>query len=214
MIGRSLFARLLTLGAALGLAGCVADGVGPATTPQAFVETGGADPDSVDMAAGLLAPNPLAVAGLEPASETASVAMPAAAPPDAAPGTGLRFTPVIGVPLSAATPLSQALVAEANELGVQLKSSGDLTSEHVMRGYLAAEPAGETVLVVYVWDVLDGAGNRLHRIRGVEQVPIDGAAPAAGEAAWAAVPAGVMTRIGERSLADYQAWAAARSASS
>jgi hypothetical protein len=214
MISSSAVAKFLVLGAVVGLAGCVADGAGPATTPQAFVETGGADPASVDMAAALLAPNPLAVAGLEPASETAAVTMPAAAPADAAPGSGLRFTPVIGVPLTAAMPLSQALVAEANELGVQLKSSSDLTSEHVMRGYLAAEPAGETVLVVYVWDVLDGTGNRLHRIRGVEEVAIDGEAPAAGEAAWAAVPAEVMTRIGERSLSDYQAWQTALSASS
>ncbi len=214
MISSSGIGKVLALGAALALAGCVADGAGPATTPQAFVETGGADPASIDMAAGLLTPNPLVIAGLEPSAGTGGVAMPAAAPADAATGTGLRFTPVIGVPLSAATPLSQALVAEANELGVQLKSSGDLSSEHVMRGYLAAEPAGETVLVVYVWDVLDGTGNRLHRIRGVEEVPVEGEAPAAGEAAWAAVPAEVMTRIGEQSLAGYQVWRAARSASS
>ena len=49
-------------------------------------------------------------------------------------------------------------------------------------------------------DVLDAAGNRLHRIQGQESFP-----GAPGDP-WASVPPDVMQRIAARSMADYAAW--------
>ncbi len=59
---------------------------------------------------------------------------------------------------------------------------------------------GKKVTVVYVWDVLDNSGSRLHRIQGQETVP--------GKAAdaWSAVPPELMQQIGNATIAEYMKW--------
>ena len=74
------------------------------------------------------------------------------------------------------------------------------TAEHVLKGYLSAFADGDNVTVVYVWDVLDNAGGRLHRIQGKESVP------GRGSDAWAAVPATTMQEIGVETIAEYMKW--------
>ncbi|MBW8322953.1 MAG: hypothetical protein K0M49_09455 [Arenimonas sp.] len=127
----------------------------------------------------------------------------AALSPAGAAGT-IRFLPIIGAPVQSVTPLSRQLGAEARGNGLTIKSAGDPASEHILKGYFSAFGDGGTVTVVYVWDVLDSGGNRLHRIQGEEKVPSAATDP------WAGVPASLMQQIGTKTIAQYSAWRQAR----
>ena len=112
----------------------------------------------------------------------------------------IRFLPIIGAPVQAVTPLSKELGTSARGNGLTIKSSSDQTAEHVLKGYLSAFSDGGKVTVIYVWDVLDNSGARLHRIQGQESVRADGAD------AWSAVPPEVMKEIGVATIAEYMKW--------
>ncbi|MBB1250461.1 hypothetical protein [Rhizobium sp. G21] len=112
----------------------------------------------------------------------------------------IRFMPIIGAPIAAVTPLSRELGTSARGNGLTIKGSNDQNAEHVLKGYLSAFSDGQRVTVIYVWDVLDNAGARLHRIQGQEIVPAKGAD------AWSAVPPEVMQSIGSATIASYMKW--------
>jgi hypothetical protein len=112
----------------------------------------------------------------------------------------IRFMPIIGAPIAAVTPLSRELGTSARGNGLTIKGSNDQSAEHVLKGYLSAFSDGQRVTVIYVWDVLDNAGARLHRIQGQEVVP------AKGNDAWSAVPPEVMQSIGSATIASYMKW--------
>lgn len=112
----------------------------------------------------------------------------------------IRFLPIIGAPIAAVTPLSRELGASARGNGLTIKGSNDQSAEHVLKGYLSAFADGQKVTVIYVWDVLDNAGARLHRIQGQEVVP------AKGNDAWSSVPPEVMQSIGSATIAAYMKW--------
>lgn len=123
--------------------------------------------------------------------------------PAGAAGT-IRFLPIIGAPVQSVTPLSRQLGAEARGKGLTIKSASDPASEHILKGYFSAFGDGGTVTVVYVWDVLDSGGNRLHRIQGEEKLPSAATDP------WAGVPASLMQQIGTKTIAQYSAWRQSR----
>jgi hypothetical protein len=112
----------------------------------------------------------------------------------------IRFLPIIGAPLQAVTPLSRELGNSARANGLTIKSSSDQTADHVLKGYLSAFGDGKNITVVYVWDVLDNSGTRLHRIQGQESVP------GTAKDAWSAVPAEMMQEIGNATIAEYMKW--------
>lgn len=114
--------------------------------------------------------------------------------------SSIRFLPIIGAPVQAVTPLSRELGNSARGNGLTIKSSSDQTAEHVLKGYLSAFADGDKVTVVYVWDVLDNAGARLHRIQGQESVP------GGGGDTWGSVPAATMQAIGVETIAEYMKW--------
>ncbi|GEO83920.1 MULTISPECIES: hypothetical protein [Alphaproteobacteria] len=138
----------------------------------------------------------------QPASPSTQ-AVTALAPAGAA-GT-IRFLPIIGAPVQAVTPLSRQLGAEAHGKGLTIKSASDPASEHILKGYFSAFGDNGTVTVVYVWDVLDSSGNRLHRIQGQEKVASSATDP------WEGVPASLMQQIGTKTIAEYNSWRQARS---
>ncbi|RCW83197.1 hypothetical protein [Phyllobacterium bourgognense] len=133
---------------------------------------------------------------------TASGATQTGAP--AAPGAQrtakLRFAPIVGAPIAAATPLSQRLSALAKEKGITLGTAGDTDNTQIMKGYFSALPDGNQTTIIYVWDVLDPAGTRLHRIQGQEKVPGGGTDP------WSTVPPKVMEGIADKAIQGYMTW--------
>ena len=112
----------------------------------------------------------------------------------------IRFMPVIGAPVNAVTPLSRQLAVEARNRGLAILSASDPGGQHVLKGYFSADNFDGQTTVFYVWDVLDPAGNRLHRIQGQESTAGGSGDP------WSSIPAAVMERIAASSIAEYAAW--------
>ncbi|MDQ1196227.1 hypothetical protein [Agrobacterium sp. SORGH_AS 787] len=128
----------------------------------------------------------------QPQQQTAALASSGAA--------SIRFLPIIGAPVQAVTPLSRQLGAEARAKGLTILPSADTSATNILKGYLSAFEDGGKVTVVYVWDILDANGARLHRLQGQEAVASRGGDP------WSAVTDGVMQKIAAKTLDDYQAW--------
>lgn len=136
-----------------------------------------------------------------PPSPQAGTAPPPQQAEDAAKSSGtIRFLPIIGAPVQAVTPLSRQLGLRARAAGLTIKASGDASSEHILKGYLSAFVDGGRTTVVFVWDVLDASGGRLHRIQGQESVPGGNIDP------WSAVPAETMEAIARETIDGYMEW--------
>ncbi len=136
-------------------------------------------------------------AGDEQQPEQQQASLP---PPAAAGGNSVRFLPIIGAPVDAVTPLSRQLGADARSLGLTIKSSSDSSAAYILKGYLSAFEDGPQISVTYVWDVLDGAGNRVHRIQGSESAPLKRGDP------WSAVPPSVMQKIATKTMSEFNSW--------
>lgn len=128
-----------------------------------------------------------------PLQQTASLA-------PAGSGNTIRFLPIIGAPVQAVTPLSRQLGAEARAKGLTIRASNDNSAENILKGYFSAFADGGKVNVIYVWDVLDANGVRLHRLQGQETVAAKGSDP------WDAVTDRVMQDIAAKTLNDYSSW--------
>ncbi|ENN87913.1 hypothetical protein RHSP_49172 [Rhizobium freirei PRF 81] len=125
----------------------------------------------------------------------------ASLPPTAATGnSSIRFLPIIGAPVQAVTPLSRQLGTDARSLGLTIKSSSDASASYILKGYLSAFEDGPQISVTYVWDVLDSAGNRVHRIQGAESAPLKRGDP------WTAVPPAVMQKIATKTMSEFNSW--------
>lgn len=133
------------------------------------------------------------------AQSTAAAPQQEASLPAAA-GNTIRFLPIIGAPVQAVTPLSRRLGAEARAAGLTIRPSSDTGTEQILKGYFSAFSDGEKITIVYVWDVLDNTGSRLHRMQGQENVPGSGRDP------WAAVPSSTMELIAAKTIQDYMSW--------
>lgn len=199
---------ILTTALAISVAGCsVRDAVDTSwMRPQKDIPTVGAIPANPDDPGAPLEP---AVSGQSaiPAEQVTS-RTPATPPvpatkaslPASSSRTTISFTPVIGAPVAAVQPLSRQLGSEARARGIVILKSGDGTSNHILKGYFSAFTDGDKTTVGFVWDVLDGSGNRLHRIRGQEIVQATATDP------WDVVQASTMEAIAARTIADYLNW--------
>ncbi|WP_075289736.1 lipoprotein [Pararhizobium arenae] len=161
-----------------------------AETPASVEEN---DPAQVEQAA------PQQLAQQQPA-EQEKPAQAAALPSTGEAGT-IRFLPIIGAPVAAVTSLSKQLGADARANGLTIKSSSDESSRHILKGYFSALNDGGKTTVVYIWDVLDGNGNRLHRIQGQDSVDATAQDP------WSVVPPDTMQSIATKSIGAYLSWA-------
>jgi len=83
--------------------------------------------------------------------------------------TRLQVAPIVGASVEAAAPLTAELQARARQRGVTLVGSTDQTATHVLKGYFSTMSEGKETTVIYVWDVYDPSGNRLHRINGQQK---------------------------------------------
>ncbi|HEV7437989.1 MAG TPA: hypothetical protein VGO22_24495 [Pseudorhizobium sp.] len=120
--------------------------------------------------------------------------------PSSSPSGTIRFLPIIGAPIQAVTPLSRQLGAQARGAGLEIRASADTTADHILKGYFSAFGNSDAVTVVYVWDILDNNGGRLHRLQGQEQVATAAKDP------WAAVPPTTMETIATKTINEYVAW--------
>ena len=115
--------------------------------------------------------------------------------------TRLQVAPIVGASVEAATPLTAELQTRARQRGITLAGSTDQTATHVLKGYFSAISEGKDTTVIYVWDVYDPAGNRLHRINGQQK-----AAPVSGAEGWPAVAPATMQAIADQTIDQFAAW--------
>ena len=132
--------------------------------------------------------------------QTASTDASAALDPGVAARTRLRFDPIVGATVDVATPLTERLAQRARARGIKLAGNTDPSTTHVLKGYFSTLNEGGRITVIYVWDVYDAAGNRLHRINGQQK------APAGGGEGWAAVPPATMQTIADSTIDQLASW--------
>ncbi|MCX7303885.1 MAG: hypothetical protein NTV73_06050 [Hyphomicrobiales bacterium] len=137
--------------------------------------------------------------------QAASANTSAALNPGIASRTRLRFDPIVGATVDVAAPLTERLAQRARSRGIALAGSNDPAATHVLKGYFSTLTEGGQTTVIYVWDVYDPAGNRLHRINGQQK------APAGGGEGWAAVPPATMQAIADSTVDQIVSWLASSS---
>lgn len=143
-----------------------------------------------------------------PAVAASPSPVPAASAPQAAAVAGktrLQIAPIVGASVEAATPLTQRLAARAKERGMTLAGSSGQGATHVLKGYFSALTEGKDTTVIYVWDIYDPAGNRLHRINGQQKAP-----SVNGAEGWAAVSPATMQAIADSTLDQLTNWLSGR----
>lgn len=148
-----------------------------------------------------------AASGTDPA--TPSPSSPAAPAPPANPAqsaaalskTRLQIAPIVGASVEAATPLTAELQTRARQRGITLAGSADQAATHVLKGYFSTMTEGKDTTVIYVWDIYDPAGNRLHRINGQQKAPSVGATEG-----WPAVAPATMQAIADQTIDQFAAW--------
>lgn len=151
---------------------------------------------------------PSALTSGQPAQTTPAAQNPQPDAPAAAAAipaqTRVHLAPVIGAADDVAAPLSARFAVRARETGLQMVAAGDSSATHVLRGYFSAFTENGRTTVIYVWDVVDPTGNRVHRIQGQQQ------AAAGGGDGWAAVQPAVMEQIADRTVEQLAAWLSSR----
>ncbi len=111
----------------------------------------------------------------------------------------VQFAPVVGATSEASAPLAARLAARAGARGITLVGAGDSSATHVMRGYFSAISDNGQTTVIYVWDVVDGAGTRIHRIQGQARSP-------STTGGWADIGAQTMEAIADQTVDQLAAW--------
>ena len=132
--------------------------------------------------------------------QAASADASAALDPGIAARTRLRFDPIVGATVDVATPLTERLAQRARARGIRLAGNTDPSTTHVLKGYFSTLTEGGRTTVIYVWDVYDPSGNRLHRINGQQK------APAGGGEGWAAVSPATMQAIADSTIDQLASW--------
>lgn len=115
----------------------------------------------------------------------------------------LSLGDVSGATDTAARPLRQGLEAAAAAKGITFVAGG-ASDALSMKGYFSAIAEGNVTTIIYVWDVLDASGTRVHRIQGQDK-----AGGTNGEG-WSAVSDADMRRVAERTIADLSTWMSER----
>ena len=116
----------------------------------------------------------------------------------------IHFAPIVGSTVEAVTPLTEQLALRVRESGIAIARSGEPGTTHLLKGYLSALTEGKDTTVIYVWDVLDPAGNRLHRIQGQQKVS------GGTGTGWTAVSAADMRAVADTTASQLAAWLSAR----
>jgi hypothetical protein len=120
--------------------------------------------------------------------------------------TRLQIAPIVGASVEAATPLTAELQTRARQRGITLAGSTDQTATHVLKGYFSAISEGKDTTVIYVWDVYDPSGNRLHRINGQMKAPSVNSGAGAGADSWKAVSPATMQAIADQTIDQFAAF--------
>lgn len=162
----------------------------PASSAQSSAAPQGTSTTATTTTAPAPSPAPSTTASPRTSAQTAALAK-----------TRLQVAPIVGASVDAAAPLTAELQTRAKQRGLTLVGSTDQTATHVLKGYFSTMSEGKDTTVIYVWDIYDPSGNRLHRINGQQKAPTVGS----GEG-WPAVAPATMQAIADQTIDQFAAW--------
>lgn len=116
----------------------------------------------------------------------------------------VTFLPVTGAPQSTVTSLAASIRAAAQNERVPIVVSVDQGAKYQIKGYFSALSEGNGTLLVYVWDILDLQGNRVHRISGQERGRGSSGDP------WASIDSDMIERVARITMSDLRSWITTR----
>ncbi|AZO44833.1 hypothetical protein EJ076_28895 [Mesorhizobium sp. M7D.F.Ca.US.005.01.1.1] len=168
----------------------------PATSAQTLPATSGNTAATVPAPAGTTAGAPATATTPVTSAQSAAILSK----------TRLQIAPIVGASVEAATPLTAELQTRARQRGITLAGSADQTATHVLKGYFSTMSEGTDTTVIYVWDVYDPAGNRLHRINGQQKAPSVKSGDSGGGDSWKGVSPATMQSIADQTIDQFAAW--------
>lgn len=117
------------------------------------------------------------------------------------PDAKFAFIEITGAPAAQVIEFNKALASEARVRKLTIVPQDDPTANYFVKGYLSAIGDRGGTLLVYVWDVTDPSGKRLHRVTGQE--------PANGSAndPWSGIDTAAVQTAAQRTIDDLAAWA-------
>ncbi len=130
-----------------------------------------------------------------------SAATGATQPLAGAQSSKIAIAPVIGAPESIASQLQSKLAASLQQRKIPVASNAAEAAAYTLRGYVVSARENSGTKVSYIWDVTDGAGQRVNRISGEEVAPASG-----GRDPWASVNDGVVSAIATKTAGSLAAW--------
>lgn len=112
----------------------------------------------------------------------------------------MTFLPFEGAPQSKASSLTRLLNSSAQAEGLAILPATRAGAKYRVKGYFSALNDGNGTLLVYVWDVVDGSGKRLHRINGRERTGTSRTDP------WQAITDAEIERVAKDTTARLKTW--------
>lgn len=111
------------------------------------------------------------------------------------------FVDITGAPADHVIEFNRAIKSEAKTRNLTIVPEDDPSATYLVKGYLSAIGDSRGTLLVYVWDVTDPSGRRLHRVTGQE--------PAGGSSTdpWSGVDSSAVRVAAQRTIDDLVAWA-------
>ena len=116
----------------------------------------------------------------------------------------MSFLPVEGAPQSKVSALSRSLGASARVHGLSIVPANIPGSDYRVKGYFSALSDGSGTLLIYIWDVIDASGNRVHRINGQERSGSTHTDP------WQAITDTEIARVADATAARLKSWMESR----
>jgi hypothetical protein len=110
------------------------------------------------------------------------------------------FQTVTSVPGEFSYALEDDLKAAAAARGLAVVAADDPTVTYQVKGYLSAVGDTNGILLVYVWDVFDRSGTRIHRFSGQQSAKGQGADP------WSGVTTGMIKAAAGETIDALVAW--------
>lgn len=118
-------------------------------------------------------------------------------------GTAARFAfvKISGPPAAVLSSMTSSLASEARARKLTLVPADDPDATYQVKGYLSAVGDRQGTALVYVWDVFDRKGVRLHRVSGQE------AGSGTASDPWAGIDRSAVNATARQTIDDLVAWA-------
>lgn len=122
------------------------------------------------------------------------------APPVPASQATFAFEPFVGVPGNIADSLSRRLGQKASDQGLTIVRRLGAPATYRVKGHLSAVGDNSSSTIIYVFDVYDADGNRLHRFSGQETSSKTSGDP------WSGIDGDTLDLLAERTIMSLKSW--------